>query len=68
MEEPTPVVPTALAQLSDGSYLAVSGAGSEEFSSTGVLQSTVTPETLVACNPSSRILRGDCFPAQRRLC
>jgi uncharacterized delta-60 repeat protein len=53
VEEPTPVVPTALAQLSDGSYLGVSGAGSEEFSSTGVLQSTVTPETLVASNPSS---------------
>ncbi len=54
VEEPTPIVaPTALAQLSDGSYLAVAGASSEEFSSTGVLQSTVTPETLVAFNPSS---------------
>ncbi|MFZ0227250.1 MAG: hypothetical protein WAL41_09960, partial [Mycobacterium sp.] len=53
VEEPTPLVPTALAQLSDGSYLAVSGAGSEEFSSTGVLQSIVTPETVVASNPSS---------------
>ena len=53
VEEPTPIVPTALAQLSDGSYLGVSGAGSEEFSSTGVLQSTVTPETVVASNPSS---------------
>jgi uncharacterized delta-60 repeat protein len=53
LEEPTPIVPTALAQLSDGSYLAVSGAGSEEFSSTGVLQSTVTAETVAAFNPSS---------------
>jgi len=54
VEEPTPVLaPTALAQLSDGSYLAVSGAASEEFSSTGVLQSIVTAETVVASNPSS---------------
>ena len=54
VEEPTPILaPTALAQLSDGSYLAVSGAASEEFSSTGVLQSTVTAETVVASNPSS---------------
>ena len=54
VEEPTPVsVPTALAQLSDGSYLAVSGGASEEFSSTGVLQSTVTAGTVVASNPSS---------------
>ena len=54
MEEPTPVlVPTALAQLSDGSYLAVGGASSEEFSSTGVLQTIVTPGTIVASNPSS---------------
>jgi uncharacterized delta-60 repeat protein len=53
VEEPTPIVPTALAQLSDGSYLGVSGAGSEEFSSTGVLQSTVTPETVMASNQSS---------------
>jgi uncharacterized delta-60 repeat protein len=53
VEEPTPLVPTALAQLSDGSYLAVSGAGSEQFSSTGALQSTVTPETLAAFNPAS---------------
>jgi uncharacterized delta-60 repeat protein len=54
VEEPTPIVtPTALAQLSDGSYLAVGGASSEEFSSTGVLQSTVTAETVVASNPSS---------------
>jgi len=41
--------PTALAQLSNGSYLGVGGAGSVvEFSSTGVLQSTVTPGTVVA--------------------
>jgi uncharacterized delta-60 repeat protein len=54
VEEPTPVLaPTALAQLAGGSYLAVSGATSEEFSSTGVLQSIVTPETIVASNPSS---------------
>ena len=54
MEEPTPIlVPTALAQFSDGSYLAVGGAASEEFSSTGLLQSIVTPETIVASNPSS---------------
>lgn len=54
VEEPTPVsVPTALAQLSDGSYLAVSGGASEQFSSTGVLQSTVTPEAVVASNPLS---------------
>ena len=54
MEEPTPIwVPTALAQFSDGSYLAVGGAASEEFGSTGLLQSIVTPETIVASNPSS---------------
>jgi uncharacterized delta-60 repeat protein len=41
--------PAALAQISNGSYLAGGGAGSVvEFSSTGVLQSTVTPGTLVA--------------------
>jgi hypothetical protein len=40
--------PAALAQFSNGSYLAVSGGTSVEFSSTGVLQSTVTPGTLVA--------------------
>jgi hypothetical protein len=38
VEEPTPILaPTALAQLSDGFYLAVGGAASEECSSTGVL-------------------------------
>ena len=40
--------PTALAELSSGSYLAVGGTSSVEFSSTGVLQSTVTPGKLVA--------------------
>lgn len=41
--------PAALAQLSDGSYLALGGAGAVvEFSSTGVLQSAVTPGTVVA--------------------
>ena len=40
--------PAALAELSSGSYLAVSGTSSVEFSSTGVLQSTVTPGNLVA--------------------
>jgi uncharacterized delta-60 repeat protein len=53
VEEPTPVaVPTALALLSDGSYLAVSGTSSEQFSSTGVLQSIVPAETVGASNPS----------------
>jgi len=52
--------PLALAQLSNGDYLAVSGnqlspeAGVVvEFSSTGVLQSTVTPATVVAASPST---------------
>ena len=41
--------PTALAQLSNGSYLAVGGGSSiVEFSSTGVLQPAVTPGTLAA--------------------
>jgi hypothetical protein len=41
--------PAALAQLSNGSYLALGGAGAVvEFSSTGVLQSAVTAGTLVA--------------------
>jgi uncharacterized delta-60 repeat protein len=39
--------PTALAQLSDGSYLAL-GDGIAEFSPAGVLQSKVTPGKLVA--------------------
>ena len=52
--------PLALAQLSNGDYLAVTGnplsteAGVVvEFSSTGVLQSTVTPATVVAASPST---------------
>ncbi|HEY6765183.1 MAG TPA: delta-60 repeat domain-containing protein [Candidatus Sulfotelmatobacter sp.] len=54
VEEPTPVLaPSAMAQLSDGSYLVAAGASSAQFSSTGVLQSTVTPEPIVASNPSS---------------
>jgi uncharacterized delta-60 repeat protein len=51
--------PAALAQLSNGSYLAVSGGNSVEFSSTGVLQSTVTPGQLVAATPSGS---GCCGP------
>jgi len=54
VEAPTAAAePDALAQLSDGSYLVVGGTSSVEFSSTGVLQSTVTPGTLVATSPSS---------------
>jgi uncharacterized delta-60 repeat protein len=52
--------PLALAQLSNGDYLAVSGnqlspvAGVVvEFSSTGVLQSTVSPALVVASSPST---------------
>jgi uncharacterized delta-60 repeat protein len=51
--------PTALAELSGGSYLAVGGTSSAEFSSTGVLQSTVTPEKLVAATLSGA---GCCAP------
>ena len=51
--------PAALAQLSNGSYLAVSGATSVEFSPTGVLQSTVTAGTLVAATQSGS---GCCGP------
>lgn len=51
--------PTALAELSSGSYLAVGGTSSVEFSSTGVLQSTVTPEKLVAATLSGA---GCCAP------
>jgi uncharacterized delta-60 repeat protein len=41
--------PNALALLADGSYLAVGPSGAVvEFSSTGVLQPTVTPNALVA--------------------
>jgi uncharacterized delta-60 repeat protein len=52
--------PLALAQLSNGDYLAVSGNQLSpeegvvvEFNSTGVLQSTVTPATVVASSPST---------------
>jgi|SRR5579862_898421 len=52
--------PLALAQLSNGDYLAVTGNPLSpeegvvaEFSSTGVLQSTVTPATVVAASPST---------------
>ncbi len=51
--------PTALAQLSNGSYLAVSGGNSVEFSPTGVLQSTVMPGQLVAATQSGS---GCCSP------
>jgi uncharacterized delta-60 repeat protein len=51
--------PAALAELSSGSYLAVSGGSSVEFSPTGVLQSTVTPEKLVAATLSGA---GCCSP------
>jgi uncharacterized delta-60 repeat protein len=60
MEAQTAVAsPAALAQLSNGSYLAASGGTSVEFSSTGVLQSTVTPGTLVAATQSGS---GCCGP------
>ena len=54
--------PAALAQLSNGSYLVVGGAApsSVEFSSTGVLQATVTPGTLAAINSQSGT--GCCSP------
>ncbi len=52
--------PLALAQLSNGDYLAVTGNQLSpeegvvaEFSSTGVLQSTVTSATVVAASPST---------------
>jgi uncharacterized delta-60 repeat protein len=51
---PAPVNPAALALLTDGSYLAAGGPSSVvEFSSTGVLQPTVTPGTVEAANPSA---------------
>jgi uncharacterized delta-60 repeat protein len=61
VQEPTTVgEPLALAQLSNGDYLAVSGNPLSpetgvvvEFSSTGVLQSTVTPAPVVASSPST---------------
>jgi uncharacterized delta-60 repeat protein len=49
IEAPTAAgAPTALALLADGSYLAVGGTAVVQFSSTGVLQSTVTPQSVVA--------------------
>ena len=48
---PPPVNPAALALLANGSYLVEGGPGAvAEFSSTGVLQSTVTPGTVVAAS------------------
>jgi uncharacterized delta-60 repeat protein len=53
-EVPAAVNPAALALLTDGSYLAAGGPSSVvEFSSTGVLQSTVTPGTVEAANQSA---------------
>jgi uncharacterized delta-60 repeat protein len=53
-EVPAPVNPAALALLTDGSYLAAGGQNSVvEFSSTGALQSTVTPGTVEAANQSA---------------
>ncbi|MGA8874913.1 MAG: hypothetical protein WCC25_06820 [Candidatus Korobacteraceae bacterium] len=54
--------PAALAELANGSYLVVGGSApsSVEFSSTGVLQSTVTPGTLAAVNSQSGT--GCCSP------
>lgn len=60
--------PAALAQLSNGSYLAVGGPGSVEFSSTGVLQSTVTPGKLIAAKPGGfSLLLPDHVPTERRI-
>ena len=64
VQEPTAVgAPLALALLSNGDYLAVTAnqlmpetGVVEEFSSTGVLQSTVTPATVVASSPSTHDL------------
>ena len=64
VQEPTAVgALLALALLSNGDYLAVTGnqltpetGVAEEFSSTGVLQSTVTPATVVASSPSTHDL------------
>ena len=61
VQEPTAVgAPLAMAQLSNGDYLAVTGNQLTpetgvvvEFSSTGVLQSTVTPAPVVAASPST---------------
>jgi uncharacterized delta-60 repeat protein len=62
MEPTIAASPAALAQLSSGSYLVVGGAApsSVEFSSTGVLQATVTPGTLAAANNQSGT--GCCSP------
>jgi len=62
MEPTIAASPAALAQLSNGSYLVVGGAApsSVEFSSTGVLQATVTPGTLAAVNSQSGT--GCCSP------
>jgi uncharacterized delta-60 repeat protein len=50
---PTAILaPAAMAQLSSGSYLAVSGASAVEFNPTGALQSTITSGTLVTSNLS----------------
>ena len=58
--------PAALAQLSNGSYLAVRGGTSVEFSSTGVLQSTVN---VGSCHPIGvGLLRPGRLPAKWRLC
>jgi uncharacterized delta-60 repeat protein len=61
VQEPTTVgAPLAMAQLSNGDYLAVTGnqltpetGEVVEFGSTGVLQSTVTPAPVVAASPST---------------
>ncbi len=61
VKEPTAVgAPLAMAQLSNGDYLCVTGNQLSpetgvvvEFSSTGVLQSTVTPAPVVASSPST---------------
>jgi len=51
VEQIPPVNTGALALLANGSYLVEGGPGSaSEFSSTGVLQSTVTPGTVVAAS------------------
>ena len=63
VKEPTAAAsPAALAELTNGSYLVVGGGApsSVEFSSTGVLQATVTPGTLAAVNNQSGT--GCCSP------
>jgi uncharacterized delta-60 repeat protein len=64
--------PAALAQFSNGSYLAAGGSASVEFSSTGVPQATVMPGKLVAgptsgsvcCSPVLFQPNGDFLIAQ----